>query len=414
MKTVRNCRPAASLLLSLAIAACTPAAESPIPDPTMDPVPPDGSPTYYRDVKPVIVKRCQGCHEPGSIGPFPLVTYDDAKGKAALLAESVLAKRMPPWKPGPDCQQFAPDRRLLDSEIALFQAWAKAGAPEGNKADDKTTAPTVLSLPNPSATLDWGAAYTPDATKSDDYHCLLIDPKLTQDQDLVAYEFAPDQRHEVHHALIYSAPMADAKAKEDATPGLGWPCSGSSDVKSAQLVATWVPGETYSEYPAGTGIRIPAGHALIAQMHYNLRHGSAPDRSQLKLRYADRPVPNRASIVPILNTSFTINPHQQGAAAVATSGALPVALKVWGVFPHMHELGRSGKVVAGNNCLIDIPKWDFHWQQMFFYAGGGLTVPKGTEVKYTCTWDNPTDRTVRWGEGTEDEMCIAFFYTTLH
>ena len=70
--------------------------------------------------------------------------------------------------------------------------------------------------------------------------------------------------------------------------------------------------------------------------------------------------------------------------------------------------------MAGNNCLIDIPKWDFHWQQMFFYAGGGLTVPKGTEVKYTCTWDNPTDRTVRWGEGTEDEMCIAFFYTTLH
>ncbi len=403
-----------SPLLSL-LAACAPTEDAPIPDPTEQmQMPPDGAPTWYRDVKPIVAKRCQGCHTPGSIGPFPLLTYDEAKPKAALLADSVTARRMPPWKPSPDCQQFAPERRLTDAEIAVFQAWSKAGAPEGSKADDKTPPPVQVSLPNPSATLDWGAAYAPDATKQDDYHCLLIDPRLSKDQDLVAYEFAPDQRHEVHHALIYSAPMADAKAKEDATPGLGWACSGSSDVKNAQLVATWVPGETYSEFPAGTGIRIPAGHALIAQMHYNLRHGAAPDRSVLRLRYADRPVPSRASIVPIANTTFTINPKQQGATAVATSGPLPVGLKVWGVFPHMHELGRSGKIMTGDTCMIDIPKWDFHWQQMFFYDGGGLKVAKGAEVKYTCTWDNPTDRTVRWGEGTEDEMCIAFFYTTLY
>jgi len=71
-------------------------------------------------------------------------------------------------------------------------------------------------------------------------------------------------------------------------------------------------------------------------------------------------------------------------------------------------------VVAGNNCLIEIPQWQFHWQQMYFFKDDGLTIPKGTDVKYTCTWDNPSDRTVRFGEGTEDEMCIAFFYTTLY
>lgn len=30
----------------------------------------------------------------------------------------------------------------------------------------------------------------------------------------------------------------------------------------------------------------------------------------------------------------------------------------------------------------------------------------------TCTWDNYTDPTVRWGESTTDEMCINCFYVT--
>jgi hypothetical protein len=31
----------------------------------------------------------------------------------------------------------------------------------------------------------------------------------------------------------------------------------------------------------------------------------------------------------------------------------------------------------------------------------------------TCTWDNPNDYEVRWGEATSDEMCLEYFYLTL-
>lgn len=395
---------ASLLLLPLLVAGCI-HSDSEVSDETV---------TWYRDVKPILTQRCEGCHTPHGIGPFTLSSYEDAKAHAAAIADSVQSRRMPPWMPSADCQQFSPERRLSQQEIDQVVAWAKNGAPRGNPTDDKPVPPLKVSLDNPSATLDWGSPYTPSTVKPDDYHCFLIDPQLQKDQDLVAYEFVPDQRHEVHHALIFSAPMADAQAKDAATPGLGWPCTGSSDVKNAELVATWVPGETFTEFPTGTGIRIAKGKALIAQLHYNTRHGVSPDRSTLKLRYAERPVPNRASILPVANTSFVIGPKQQGATAVASSGPLPVPIKVWGVFPHMHELGRTGTIVAGDRCMIEIPKWQFHWQQMYFYKNDGITVPKGTEVKYTCVWDNPTDRTVRFGEGTEDEMCIAFFYTTLY
>jgi hypothetical protein len=32
-------------------------------------------PTFYRDIAPILEERCQVCHRPGEIAPFPLVSY---------------------------------------------------------------------------------------------------------------------------------------------------------------------------------------------------------------------------------------------------------------------------------------------------------------------------------------------------
>jgi hypothetical protein len=61
--------------------------------------------------------------------------------------------------------------------------------------------------------------------------------------------------------------------------------------------------------------------------------------------------------------------------------------------------------------LIGIPAWDFHWQQMYFYAQP-VPVDPYERLQLSCIWDNPTPRTVRWGEGTGDEMCLAYLYVT--
>jgi hypothetical protein len=34
-------------------------------------------------------------------------------------------------------------------------------------------------------------------------------------------------------------------------------------------------------------------------------------------------------------------------------------------------------------------------------------VKKGDTLSVSCTWDNPTDEDVNWGEGTGDEMCLG-------
>src|SRR5438105_3094626 len=42
--------------------------------------------TYARDVAPIVFKQCVSCHRPGQIGPFPLLTYQDARKRAQQIA----------------------------------------------------------------------------------------------------------------------------------------------------------------------------------------------------------------------------------------------------------------------------------------------------------------------------------------
>jgi hypothetical protein len=86
----------------------------------------------------------------------------------------------------------------------------------------------------------------------------------------------------------------------------------------------------------------------------------------------------------------------------------------------MHTRGIGGRVdlirgaAAGGQteCLLDIPRWDFHWQ-----GGYGFQQPKtynpGDQIHLECHWDNSKGSTdVNWGEGTGDEMCLTGFYIT--
>jgi hypothetical protein len=70
------------------------------------------------------------------------------------------------------------------------------------------------------------------------------------------------------------------------------------------------------------------------------------------------------------------------------------------------------QITLGNECVMDIPKWDFNWQQPYWLETP-LQVGGAQEIKVTCTWDNPGTSNVTSGEATTDEMCVAFFYVTL-
>src|SRR3954467_2376586 len=53
--------------------------------------------TYTKHIAPLLWKNCANCHRPGEVGPFSLVTYQDAAKRADFLAAITAERRMPPW-----------------------------------------------------------------------------------------------------------------------------------------------------------------------------------------------------------------------------------------------------------------------------------------------------------------------------
>ena len=90
------------------------------------------TPTFYKDVLPILQKNCQTCHRPGEIAPFSLLSYDDAVANRQMIAEVVSNETMPPWYAAGSHGQFQNDSSLTDEQRRALLAWVAAGGPAGN------------------------------------------------------------------------------------------------------------------------------------------------------------------------------------------------------------------------------------------------------------------------------------------
>ena len=56
-------------------------------------------PSYSRDVSRILQAKCQRCHRPNDIAPFPLTKYVEAVEFLEHIGHAVETRFMPPWKP---------------------------------------------------------------------------------------------------------------------------------------------------------------------------------------------------------------------------------------------------------------------------------------------------------------------------
>src|SRR3984893_5132137 len=91
--------------------------------------------TFNKDVAPIVFEHCAPCHRSGEIGPFSLLSYDDARQHATQIALVTERRTMPPWKPERGRDEFVGDRSLTDDQIRLIHEWVASGGKEGDPAD---------------------------------------------------------------------------------------------------------------------------------------------------------------------------------------------------------------------------------------------------------------------------------------
>jgi len=86
--------------------------------------------TFSKDVAPILQAKCQECHQPNSIAPMSLITFEDTRPWARSIKERVSTHQMPPWHidKGVGVQKFKNDMSLTDEQIDTIVSWVDQGA----------------------------------------------------------------------------------------------------------------------------------------------------------------------------------------------------------------------------------------------------------------------------------------------
>jgi mono/diheme cytochrome c family protein len=378
-------------------------------------------PTYTKEVAPILWKNCAGCHRPGEIGPFSLLTYQEAAKRATFIEEITASRKMPPWKPEAGFGSFHDERRLTEQEIKTLAAWAEAGAPEGNPKD-LPPAPKftdgwrhgppdlVLTVPEP---------FQVPASGRDVYRCFVIPIGIDSNQTVSLVEFRPGNRKVVHHALLYLDNTGAARKRDAAEPGPGYTSFGGPGIIPTGGLGGWAPGAMPRPLPEGIGKFLRKGSDLVLQIHYHPDGKAETDQSAVGIYFTKTRARNIVGGIAVRSRSLNIPPGESRYHVSARSEALPVDVQAIGITPHMHYLGKEMKVVAETPTgetipLIWIKDWDFNWQGQYQYRSP-VKLVKGSVIKLDAYYDNSSDnpnnpskppRQVRWGEQTTDEMCL--------
>ncbi|MCB0759982.1 MAG: T9SS type A sorting domain-containing protein [Flavobacteriales bacterium] len=378
--------------------------------------------TWSEDIADIVYENCTMCHRSGGIGPFSLLTYEDASSNGWGIDDAVLTGYMPPWFADVEYQHYTEERILEPNEIAALVEWVNNGFPQG----DPETAPPPPAYPEdgfvglPPDLEVQIPTYASQATPwADDYVCFSIPLELTQTKKLRGFEVIPGNAQIVHHALLY---IDESGTYPTDTNGL---CVGPTD----GLIGGYTPGALPTVFPSNgqdinMGVTIPAGSNLVLAMHYPEGSAGEVDDTRVRLFFYDDATPIReVQTDPIIqNWSFSL-PANNVTDVSATFNLIPLDFSLLSVFPHMHLLGKNITSYAVSPQqdtipLVHIPHWDFEWQQFYFFQNIQV-IPAWSTIYGEGSFDNtasnphnPNDPPimVTAGLNTTDEMFLVYFH----
>jgi peroxiredoxin len=368
--------------------------------------------TFSKDVAPLIARHCAGCHRPGEVAPFSLLSYDDARAWAATIAEVVQQGRMPPWQADPRFGKFANDPHLSVEEKRLIADWVEAGCPAGDPAGLVIDLPQVdaagWAIGRPDCVLELPEPFVVPAQGVIDYHMVRVDPHFLHDTWVTAAEIRPGNRAVVHHASVFLQPPGESDPA--AAGSLGSIC-----------LAAMAPGSGPTLLPPGMAKLVPAGWQLLFVVHYVPIGKPASDRTSLGLKFADAADVRHEVATRLVNDEHLTIPPFAADYRVQHETKLDDDVLLLSLFPHMHVRGKSFRYDAlypdgRSEILLDVPHWNFGWQPRY-----ELAEPKrlaaGSVIRCTAVYDNSlgnpanpdASATVHTGPQSSDEMFNGYF-----
>jgi Flp pilus assembly protein TadD len=382
--------------------------------------------TYNQDIAPLIYRSCLPCHRPGGSGPFPLLTYADARRHAHQIAAVTRTRFMPPWLPEPGYGHFEGPGRLSAREIALIQRWVEQGAVEGDwrsrpplphiSAGWQLGKPDLVVRPPRSYELPPRAEGSRDVFRN-----LIIPAPVSSPRYVRAIELRPGNVQTFHHAniLLDRTGWSRLRDGKDGQPGFaGMDLEIESDrFDPDSHFLFWKPGTPPAFEPPGMQWRLDPGTDLVLNLH--MRPSGKPEliQPEVALYFTDQPPSRLPMLLQLENDRAISIPPGARKFVVTDDFQLPLDVQVLAIYPHAHYLGKEVQGFAtlpggARQWLIWIKDWNLDWQGVFRYRQP-VALPRGTILHMRWTYDNssanvrnpshPPKRVVAGNQAT-DEM----------
>ena len=395
---------------------------------------PGVSPTFTRDVAPILQRSCQLCHRPNGIGPMALETYEQTRRYARLIKQRVDGRTMPPWHidRAVGIRKFKNDISLTDAEIDTIVRWVDGDAPRGDPAD----LPAPIVHRDPTA---WGLAdrfgppdlvvrstpYTVIANGQDQWwnHRVAFGG-LDEERWIRAAEFKPAYPlgvKVVHHG------HATLMTQDD------------DDARSAVGLARYGIGKNWDILPEGTGIRVPPGPGTIRWSLHYFPIGEEAKDDVIEVGVWFYPKGTEPALAAAGERQFLIDgtsdargsrgsrakdllipPH--GKLVLEDTYVLDSPAMLYSFRPHMHMRGSGMSVEAvypdgRKELLSHVDRYNHLWQITYLYADDVRPLlPSGTVLLFHAYFDNTVnnpinpdpDQWVGFGSRGVDEMSHAW------
>ncbi len=381
-----------------------------------------GDISYAQQIAPILERNCNACHKAGTAAPFALTTYDDVAANAAMIAEVVEQRRMPPWYASPGIGRFTNDHTMPAADRKLLLAWAKAGASgeervasgefsrDAERSEQQNTSSASWDgrewlLGEPDMVLEAPFTYDVPADGYVDYKYTLLPAVFLHDTYIQAAEVQPSNLRVVHHSNLGYMPIG--------TEGM-----------YARLITGYVPGVGPMQLDNGVASKIPAGSATGLQIH--LTTTGQPEKTKLRVgfRFPRYKVEKELHYLQLSNQQFAIPPYAAH-YPVSRTKTLADDVTLYGFFAHMHVRGqdatfRAYPPGADPVTLLMIPNYSFDWQMPYHLPHGEVKFPANTKYECLAHYDNTAfnpynpdpSATVRDGQQTYQEMMYGYIFYT--
>jgi hypothetical protein len=236
------------------------------------------------------------------------------------------------------------------------------------------------------------------AAGRDSYLCV----RATVPRDAYLNEFAAIGSAGTHHAVLL---VDESPSGPDGVAPCDVDRSGQQIFDSNDFTAG---NAGHLLLPAGVATHIRAGQQMLLNVHLlNTTGERLMGQSGVLVRTLD------AAQVKNVAQVLLAGPEQlQIAPGIVTQHAQCTWLQpatIFGVAPHMHELGTRMKVVAqragaDDSVLVD-SLYSFDLQHI--YVTNLIQMRPGDQIQIECSYLNTTQRSVGFGASPRDEMCFA-------